>query len=89
LTKSDIISELVIKSGLRRRDIAKVVDGFLDKIIEITDNNEQVKIKGFGTFHRVEKKERMVNSPIAGEKVRVPAKTVLGFRASKFTEKVM
>ncbi len=89
MTKTDIIRDLSIKSGLKRNDIAKVVDGFLEKIIEITENNEQVEIRGFGTFHRVEKKERTVNSPIAGKKVRVPAKTVLGFKASKSTEKVI
>jgi DNA-binding protein HU-beta len=89
LTKTDIIRELTIKSGLKGNDIAKVVDGFLEKIIEITDFNEQVEIRGFGTFYRVEKKERTINSHITGKKVQVPAKTVIGFKASKSTEKVI
>ncbi len=88
MTKTEIIRELSIKSGIKISDISKVIDGFLEKIKEAVDNNQQVEIRGFGTFSRVKKKERTVNSPIAGKKVRIPEKTVLGFKASKSTQKV-
>ena len=64
-----------------------IVDGFLDAIKEASYKNEQVDIRGFGTFNRIEKKAREVNSPIAGRTVTIPAKSVLSFKASKVTER--
>ncbi len=89
MTKTEIIRELSIKSGIKISETAKIIDGFLAKIKEAVDNNQQVEIRGFGTFSKVKKKERTVNSPIAGKKIRIPEKAVIGFKASKSTEKVI
>jgi DNA-binding protein HU-beta len=87
LTKTGIINEISLNSRLTKREILNIVDMFLEKVKESADRDEQVEIRGFGTFYRASKKARKVHSPIAGRVLEVPEKTILAFRGSKETEK--
>ncbi len=86
MTKTEIVERLTIQSGMKKKEVQYIVDNFLNKILESAYAGEKVEIRGFGTFYQAEKKARMVYSPIAGKKISVPAKTALGFKASKATE---
>ncbi len=86
MTKTEIVERLTIQSGMKKKEVQYIVDNFLDKILESAFAGDKVEIRGFGTFYRVEKKPRMVYSPIAGKNISVPAKTGLGFKASKAIE---
>jgi DNA-binding protein HU-beta len=87
LTKTSIVDELTQKSGLKKKEVIFIVDNFLEKIKESVAEGETVEIRGFGTFFLNDKKARKVFSPIANKKIDVPAKSLLGFKASKATEK--
>ncbi len=73
--------------GINRKSVLGIIDGFLEEIKESVEDGQNVEIRGFGTFYKAEKKARKVYSPIAGKTIDVPAKTNLGFKASKATEK--
>ncbi len=45
--------------------------------------NGEVAVIGFGTFKTVQLKERQGSNPKTGEKLVIPAKTVVRFKASK------
>ena len=87
MTKTDIVNLISLKRGLKKKEVLEIIDTFLEKIIECTDRNEQVEIRGFGTFYQADKKARKVHSPIAGRILEVPAKKMLAFRGSKATER--
>jgi len=87
LTRTEIVEALARESGMQKKDIQYVVDGFLAKIRESIDRDETVEIRGFGTFYRLSKKARKVHSPIAGKVLDVPAKITMSFKASKIIEK--
>ncbi|MCP4135440.1 MAG: integration host factor subunit beta [bacterium] len=87
MTKSEIIDYLSRNGTMERSDVHYIIDSFLSKIKESISNGEEVQIRGFGTFYKAEKKARKVHSPIAGKVIDVPAKTNIGFRPSKATEK--
>ncbi len=87
MTKSDIVDRLTGQSGLMKKEVAYIVDNFIEKIKESVLKGENVEIRGFGTFHLAQKKARTVFSPIAGRKIEVPAKAVIAFRPSKSTER--
>jgi nucleoid DNA-binding protein len=89
LTKHDLVDQLTRKSGLKRRDVLYIVENFLDLILKGLDKGEKVELRGFGTFARVERKKREVFSPIANRNLEVPARSVLTFKASKSTGKVL
>ncbi len=86
MTKTDIIELLVRRSGLKRKDVVYIVDGFIERIIDSAIKGDKVEIRGFGTFYLALKKPRLVFSPIAGKKIQVPAKKNLAFKASKSNE---
>ena len=88
MTKSQIVNEISLQKGLRKKEVLEIVDSFLDEIKKSVDRDEQVEIRGFGTFYRAFKKSRKVHSPIAGRVLDVPSKSILAFRGSKSTESV-
>lgn len=66
----------------------KVVQSAIELIQrEVAESGESVILRGFGTFQRVTTGERMARSPQTGEEVRVPARSVIRFKASKMTRK--
>jgi len=81
------VNLITLKSGLKRKVVLNIVDSFLENIKESVNRDEQVEIRGFGTFFKAVKKARKIHSPIAGKVLEVPPKTILGFRPSKATEK--
>lgn len=69
-------------------DVAKVANVTVEQAKAVLDaiktSPEPVIIQGFGTFKTVTKPARMaVNPQKRGEKIAVPAKVVLQFKASK------
>ena len=87
MTKTDIVDRLTGQSGLMKKEVAYIVDNFIEKIKESVMKGETVEIRGFGTFYLAEKRARTVFSPIAGREIDVPAKTAIAFRPSKSTER--
>ena len=87
MTKSEIVERLTRQSGMKRKEILYIIDNFLDKIKDSIERGEKVEIRGFGTFYPVEKKARIIYSPIAEKEISVPPKSTLAFKASKSTER--
>ena len=86
MTKTEIVNYISLKCGIKKKDVAKVVDTFLEQVKESVKDNQKVEIRGFGTFYQAVKKARKVHSPIAERVLNVPSKTVLAFKGSKATE---
>ncbi len=89
MTKQEIIDRLVQQTGINKRQISHIIDNFIDHIIASCDRGDRVEIRGFGTFCRASRKERNVFSPIAGKHIKLPAKSIISFKASKTTEEVI
>jgi len=86
LTKTQIVSEICAITKLKKKEVLKIIDIFLDKIKESANEGHTVEIRGFGSFCNVVKKARQVHSPIAGRILDVPEKAVLVFKSSKIRE---
>ena len=53
LTKADMAEKLFEDLGLNKREAKEIVESFFEEIRSSLENNEQVKISGFGNFdHR-------------------------------------
>ena len=89
MTRTEIVEALARETGMRKKEVQLIVDGFLDKVRESIERDETVEIRGFGTFYRLVKKARKVHSPIAGKVLNVPSKVTMSFKASKIIEKVV
>ena len=64
MTKADIINEIVMTTGLQKRDVAVVVESFMETIKNsLLEKKENVYLRGFGSFvikHRAAKTARNI-----------------------------
>lgn len=83
MNKSELI-ELVSKSTeVGKKDAEKVVNAVFDTIIAQVAEGNDVRIVGFGTFERRERKEREGCNPQTKEKIVIPASKVPAFKPGK------
>ncbi len=83
LTKAGMAESLFNEVGLNRREARELVDLFFEELIASLANGKQVKLSGFGNFDLRDKKERPGRNPKTGEKVPIPARRVVIFRAGQ------
>ena len=50
ITKADIVEHLHAKIGLNKSESKKLIEDFFDEIKKSLENNEEVKLSGFGNF---------------------------------------
>jgi nucleoid DNA-binding protein len=85
MTKADLVEQVAdaIGPGITKKDCALVVDGLLNAIKGALAEQENIEIRGFGTFKVRKRKARMARNPRTGEAVEVPARLVPIFKPSK------
>jgi nucleoid DNA-binding protein len=83
MTKADLVDEVVQTTGLPKKDVALIVDGFLEAICQTLIQNGHVEIRGFGSFKIKYAKERVARNPRSGATVQVPSKLVPYFKVSR------
>ncbi len=80
LTKAAMAEKLFTELGLNKREAKEMVDRFFEEIRNALENNEQVKLSGFGNFDLREKSERPGRNPKTGEEIPISARRVVTFR---------
>lgn len=91
MTKADLVEQVAqaIGPGITKKDCAAVVDGFLNAIKRALAKEQNIEIRGFGTFKVRRRKPRVARNPRTGETVEVPARPVPVFKPSKnFREEI-
>ena len=81
MNKAELIEAIVKKTGLSKADSTRALEAFMDAVY--SSKKEPVQLVGFGTFKYVKRKARNGVNPSTGQKIKIAAKTVLQFKASK------
>ena len=50
MNKSELIDAIAAKSGVSKADAGKIVDAFVEAVVETVAKGEEVRLIGFGTF---------------------------------------
>ena len=66
--------------GLNKREAKELVEQFFEEIRVCLENNEQVKLSGFGNFDLRDKRQRPGRNPKTGEAIPISARRVVTFR---------
>ena len=66
--------------GLNKRESKELVEQFFEEIRTCLENNEQVKLSGFGNFDLRDKSPRPGRNPKTGEEIPISARRVVTFR---------
>jgi integration host factor subunit alpha len=80
LTKADIAERLFNELGLNKREAKDIVESFFEKVRLALENEQQVKLSGFGNFDLRDKKQRPGRNPKTGEEIPISARRVVTFR---------
>ena len=83
MTKADIVRQIAQGTGLTKTDVAVVVDGFLESVIETLERGEHIEIRGFGTFKSVTRAPRTGRNPRTGSEVKISSRRAPIFKPSK------
>ena len=83
LTKSEMAERLFEELGLNKREAKEIVELFFEEIRGCLENNEQVKLSGFGNFDLRDKSQRPGRNPKTGDRVQVPPKRIPYFKPGK------
>ncbi|HLS98445.1 MAG: integration host factor subunit alpha [Porticoccaceae bacterium] len=80
LTKADMAEMLFEELGLNKREAKEIVESFFEEIRRALENNEQVKLSGFGNFDLRDKSTRPGRNPKTGEEIPITARRVVTFK---------
>lgn len=83
LTKAEIAEHLYETLGFNKKDAKEIVELFFEEIRLALEQNEQVKLSGFGNFDLRDKRQRPGRNPKTGEEIPVSARRVVTFKAGQ------
>ena len=89
MTKADIVKNISDQTGVDKTDVQMIVEKFMDQVRDSIQKNNNVYLRGFGSFvvkTRAEKTGRNISKNTA---VIIPAHNIPSFKPSKtFVESV-
>ena len=80
LTKAEMAEQLFEDLGLNKREAKEIVEAFFEEIRQSLENNEQVKLSGFGNFDLRDKRSRPGRNPKTGRDIPISARRVVTFK---------
>jgi DNA-binding protein HU-beta len=83
MNKMELIASIAEKTGMKKRDIEIVLNGFVEVVKETLKKGDKVSLIGFGTLGIREKKARTGVNPRTKEKITIPAKKAPYFKPGK------
>ena len=83
MTKAELVEEVYEAVGFSKKDSASLVDLVFETIKETLEEDEKLKVSGFGNFMVREKKARIGRNPQTGEEIEISARKVLTFKPSQ------
>lgn len=81
MNKTELVNAIAEKAGLTKVDAKNALDATLTAIADALKNDDKVALVGFGTFSVTEKAARTGINPRTKEKIEIPARKVVKFKA--------
>lgn len=82
MNNKEFITALSKKTGNSKDKTQKLVNAVISAMADTFDGGDNVTISNFGTFEPKKRMERIFVNPSTGQRMLVPPKIVLGFKAS-------
>ena len=83
MNKSELVSAMVEKSGLSKKDAEKALKAFEEAVTCELKDGGKVQLVGFGTFEVAERAARVGRNPQTGKDMEIPASKAPKFKAGK------
>jgi integration host factor subunit beta len=83
VTKKELIDRIADETGNKRVVVKKVVQSFLDSIIEELGHGNRLEFRDFGVFESKQRAARIAQNPKTLERVHVPPKRTVKFKVGR------
>ncbi|MHB2019548.1 MAG: HU family DNA-binding protein [Candidatus Xenobia bacterium] len=83
MTKSELSEKIAEACDLKRKQAAQAVDTLLEEVKSALVRGDKVQLIPFGSFEVRERQAREGRNPRSGEKIKIKARKVVGFRPGK------
>lgn len=81
MNNKEFISELATRMGFSMAETQRMVTSVIDEAAERLQGGDTLSVIGFGTFDVKKKMERVIINPATQQRMLVPPKLVLDFKA--------
>ena len=89
MTKEEIVKEVASATGVDRKEVAAIVESFMDSVKKSVSAGEPVYLRGFGTFSQKHRAAKPARNITAQTTVLIPEKDVPHFKpCERFKNKV-
>ncbi len=83
MNKTELISEVAVKSALTKKDAEKDINAFFSTVEDSLKAGDKVQLIGFGTFEVRDRQARKGRNPQTGAEIDIPATRVPAFKPGK------
>ncbi|MCB9832432.1 MAG: integration host factor subunit beta [Planctomycetes bacterium] len=83
VTKKELAYRISEKTGLKKVVIKKIIQAFIDEIIDELSQGNRLEFREFGVFEIKTRAARKARNPRTGVRVDVPSKAVVHFKAGR------
>lgn len=81
MNKTELIDKISASAGISKADAKKALDATVNALKEALVAGDKIQLVGFGTFAINERPAREGINPATKEKIAIPAKKVIKFKA--------
>lgn len=83
MTKAEMVASISKKIGVEKVDVQAVIEAFMKEVRDSISNEEDVFLRGFGSFKIKERAEKTGRNILKNTTIIIPAHKVPVFRPSK------
>jgi integration host factor subunit beta len=83
VTKKELIDRISEKTLAKRVIVKRIVQSFLDEIVEELADDNRLEFRDFGVFETRTRASRVAQNPKTLERVEVPAKRTVKFKMGR------
>jgi integration host factor subunit beta len=83
ITKKTLVDQIAQRTGHKRVVAKQIIQEFLDQVIDEIGEGNRLEFRDFGVFEVKQRAPRMAQNPKTLERVPVPAKRTVKFKAGR------
>lgn len=83
MTKADIVNEIAKKTGIDKASVLKSVEAFMEVVKESLSEEENVYLRGFGSFVVKKRKQKTARNISKNTTIIIPEHNIPSFKPAK------
>jgi DNA-binding protein HU-beta len=83
MTKAELVDKMAEDAKITKVAAAAALESFMDGVEQALKAGDKLTLVGFGTFSVAKRAARKGRNPFTGESIKIKAKKVAHFKASK------